>query len=400
MKQQRPAFFHFGILNATVAISGFTQGMLLPVIAIIFERDGIPSSINGIHAAGLYIGMLLVIPFMEAPLRRFGFKPFILAGGLTVILTLISFSAWKSVWFWFTLRLLIGIGNNILHFGTQTWITFLSSARNRGRNISIYGLAFGLGYGFGPMMTRLLEISETLPFIISAGLSFIVWLTLFYLKNEFPEQGNPNEKSSPFAMFKRFNNVWKYAWVAFLLPFGYGFLEASLSGNFPVYALRIGIEVNAVSILLPAFAIGSIFFQLPLGILSDRFGRKNILTIITLLGIFIFATAGIFQTSFVALLVCFFIAGMLVGSIYSLGLAYMVDLVPRHLLPAGNLMASILFSIGSITGPFIGGLTIEYLKNISFFYTISLILLLICISLFFFKPKQEWAGVQKKTVNF
>lgn len=398
MKQQRPAHVLFGILNVTVAISGFTQGMLLPLIAIIFERDGIPSSINGIHAAGLYIGMLIAIPFMEAPLRRFGFKPFIIVGGLTVILTLISFSAWKSVWLWFILRLLIGIGNNILHFGTQTWITFLSSDRHKGRNISLYGLSFGLGYGFGPMMTRLLEINETMPFIISAGLSFIVWLTLFYLRNEYPEKGNKEEKSSFIQTFSRFKLVWKYAWIAFLFPFGYGFLEASISGNFPVYALQIGIEISTVSILLPAFAIGGIFFQLPLGILSDRFGRRIILTIIMLLGFLIFAVAGIFQESVLVLLICFFLAGMLVGSIYSLGLAYMVDLVPRHLLPAGNLVASILFSIGSIAGPFIGGLTIQYLNNISFFYTISLMLLLIFITIVLFNPKHEWA-VQKKSVH-
>lgn len=73
---------------------------------------------------------------------------------------------------------------------------------------------------------------------------------------------------------KRFGQVWKYAWAALLPPFGYGFLEASLNGNFPVYALRTGIDINAVSFILPAFAIGGIVFQLPLGILSDKYGRK------------------------------------------------------------------------------------------------------------------------------
>lgn len=69
---------------------------------------------------------------MEVPLRKFGYKPIIIAGRLTVILALVFFSLWKSVWFWFFLRFLIGIGNNFLHFGLQTWITALSSERNRG----------------------------------------------------------------------------------------------------------------------------------------------------------------------------------------------------------------------------------------------------------------------------
>lgn len=389
MKSQRPAFMHFFILNATVAISGFTQGMLLPLIAIIFEKDGIPSTVNGLHAASLYIGMLLAIPFMEAPLRRFGYKPFIMTGGLTIIVTLLAFSAWKSIWFWFILRLFIGIGNNVLHFGTQTWITSLSSARNRGRNISIYGLCFGLGYGFGPLSTHLLEINETLPFIISACLSLVVWLTLFLLKNEYPEAADTTENPSILQTFKQFRIVWKYAWVAFLFPFAYGFLEASVNSNFPVYALRIGIDVSTVSLLLPMFAVGTIVFQLPLGVLSDRFGRRNILTLVLPLGVVTFATAGVFQEYISVLMVCFFVAGMFVGSIFSLGLAYMVDLVPKNLLASGNLLATVLFSIGSITGPFIGGLTIQYVRSISFFYTISLMLLIVFLVLFLFKPDQK-----------
>lgn len=45
----------FWILISIVAISGFSQGMLLPLIAIIFENDGISSSLNGLNATGLYI---------------------------------------------------------------------------------------------------------------------------------------------------------------------------------------------------------------------------------------------------------------------------------------------------------------------------------------------------------
>jgi hypothetical protein len=47
----------FWILVSIVAISGFSQGMLLPLIAIIFEEDGLSSSLNGFHATGMYLGV-------------------------------------------------------------------------------------------------------------------------------------------------------------------------------------------------------------------------------------------------------------------------------------------------------------------------------------------------------
>ncbi|WP_102261452.1 MFS transporter [Mesobacillus jeotgali] len=369
----------FWILVSIVAISGFSQGMLLPLIAIIFEQDGVSSSMNGFHATGLYLGILIASPLMEAPLRRFGYKPIILIGGFTVAISLALFPLWKSFWFWFLLRLAIGIGDHMLHFATQTWITSFSPKDRLGRNISLYGLFFGLGFAAGPLMTGFVKINTTLPFIISSAISLAAWLTVWLLKNERPE--HDTDSSSFFGTMKRFGKVFKYAWVAFLPPFGYGFLEASLNGNFPVYAMRSGIGVDAVALLLPAFAIGGILSQLPLGILSDKLGRRNVLLVVTLAGFISFTAAGLLENSTTGLLICFFIAGTVVGSTFSLGISYMADLLPKQLLPAGNLMCGIFFSFGSISGPFIGGLAIQWLKGISFFYVISTMLLLIFIAL-------------------
>ncbi|UII56527.1 MFS transporter [Cytobacillus spongiae] len=373
----------FWILISIVAISGFSQGMLLPLIAIIFEQDGVSSSINGLHATGLYIGILLASPLMEAPLRKLGYKPIILIGGIMVVLSLLLFPVWKSFWFWFILRLLIGVGDHMLHFGTQTWITSFSPEDRRGRNISLYGLFFGIGFAAGPLMTRFLAINEAMPFLISGAISLVAWTMIFWIKNEFPAEDM--ETSNFLGTFKRFGRVWKYAWVAFLPPFGYGFLEASLNGNFPVYALRTGIDISAVSIILPAFAVGSIVFQLPLGMLSDKYGRRQILLLVMLSGFIAFAAAGMFQDSVIGLLICFFIAGMLVGSTFSLGISYMTDLLPKQLLPTGNLMCGIFFSLGSISGPFIGGLSIQFFEN-SFFFVISLMLFFIWLALLSFRP--------------
>ncbi|MET1014012.1 MAG: MFS transporter, partial [Paenisporosarcina sp.] len=146
MKQFSPSEKRrFLILVTIVSISGFSQGMLLPLISIIFEQDGLSASLNGLNATGLYIGTLLVSPFMEQPLRRFGYKPIILIGGILVFLSLLLFPLWKSVIFWFVLRLFIGIGDHLLHFSTQTWITSFSSKERLGRNIALYGLSFGIG---------------------------------------------------------------------------------------------------------------------------------------------------------------------------------------------------------------------------------------------------------------
>ncbi|MFY0800767.1 MFS transporter [Peribacillus frigoritolerans] len=376
----------FSVLILIVGISGFSQGMLLPIIAIIFENDGLSSSLNGFHAASLYIGILLISPFMEAPLRKYGYKPLIIFGGITVILSLALFPVWKSFWFWFVLRFFIGIGDHTLHFATQTWITAISPKTKRGRNLAIYGLFFSLGFMVGPLMTKLLEINQSLPFIITSILSLLAWSAVFLIRNELPEQDD-SESTSFLGTLKRFTKVSRIAWVAFLLPFTFGVLEASLNSNFPVFALRSGIDLTAVSIIIPAFSAGTLLTQIPLGMISDRFGRRKTLLTILFLGFAIFTLAGIYSHSVLGLFICFMFGGMMVGSTFSLGISYMADLLPRNLLPAGNLLCSIFFSLGSIGGPFFGGLVIEHIQGGNFFYMISIMLFLVFISLALFKEK-------------
>lgn len=267
----------FWILVAIVSISGFSQGMLLPLIAVIFEQDGVSSALNGLSATGLYIGIIAVAPFMEPQLRKFGFKPLILVGGAMVILALLAFPLWKSVLFWFVLRILIGVGDQALHFSTQTWITSTSPHHKLGRNIAIYGMSFSVGFGAGPLFVPLVEVFEALPFIISGILCLIAWSLVFFLRNDFPEHSASSMGAK--GTLQRFRTALVIGWVAFLPPLGYGFLEASLSAIYPVYALRQSFDISMVSYILAAFSVGAIATQLPLGELSDRIGRKKVLMI-------------------------------------------------------------------------------------------------------------------------
>lgn len=380
----------FRILIALVAISGFSQGMLLPLLGVILEKNGISSSVNGLHATGLYLGVLIASPFMEKPMKKIGFKPMILTGGILVFVSLALFPFWQALWFWFVLRVTIGIGDNMIHFGTQTWITSTAEKATRGRSIAFYGLSFSFGFMLGPLMTRFLSISEAAPFLISAGLSMFVWSFMFFVRNKWPEESM--DASAQTSSVKRFIKAVRIAWIALLPGFGYGFLEATLHGIFPVYGLRIGHDVDVLSLIIPCFAFGSILFQIPLGILSDRIGRRSILILLLSIGSVCFLFAAMFETSVIALFTAFSLAGIFVGSTYSLGITYMTDLLPEDLLPAGNLLVAIGFSIGSISGPFLSGLFIDLFPGISFFYLIVIMLvLLLAVTYFKREPSRQRA---------
>ena len=370
----------FWVLVLIVAISGFSQGLLLPLISIIFERDGVSSALNGFTATGIYVGTLLIAPFVEAPLRRWGYKPIIIFGGLVVAVSLLMFSLWKSVMFWFILRLLIGIGDHMLHFSTQTWITSTAKRETLGKTMAIYGLSFGVGFAVGPLFVPLLEISETVPFIISSALCLMAWLMVFTIRNEKPE---PIVAGAEQSSWKRYIVTFKYAWIAFIPSFTYGFLESSLNTLYAVSAIRIGIDVSLVSIILSSFAIGAIVTQLPLGALGDKIGRSAVVTIGFGIGAMLFALSSLFEHNGYIVLALFACAGMVLGSMFSLGITYMADLTPQDLLPTGNILCGIFFSVGSLSGPILGGLYLDYIEASFLWLVCSFLAVAFAVNVFY-----------------
>ncbi|SDE88062.1 Predicted arabinose efflux permease, MFS family [Fontibacillus panacisegetis] len=346
----------FVILLSVIVLGGVSQGLLLPLLSIFMEEQGIPSSVNGMHAAALYIGSFAMSLVAERVLGVTGFKKLLLGGLIVVLISLPLFPLVTNLKLWFILRLLVGIGDSAIHFTSQLWLVLVSPPERRGRNISLYGMSYGLGFSLGPLGIHLLPLGKLLPFVILAVLFVVmIMIVIVRMPDMHPEKLEPGEGATE----RKYTLIYKLAWFALLPSLLYGYMESSMNSNFPIYGLRIGLSTGEISTLLPFFGIGGLILQLPLGILSDRFGRKGILMVAGLLGGLMFLFVPLCGNQFWALVILFMLAGGLVGSFFSLGLAYAADLLPRHLIPAANVIASFHFSFGSIIGPNLGGQVME-----------------------------------------
>lgn len=372
---------HYFILIAVVVAAGLSQGLLLPVLAIFLERMGISSSMNGLNAAALYVGSFAMTLVAERLLGWVGFKKLIISGLVLVMLSLVAFPLIPSVAVWFVLRVLVGIGDSALHYAAQLWVLMMSTAKNRGRSISFYGMSYGLGFSIGPLGIPLLKYGEAVPFIILAVLFlFILLVVLFKLPNLKPVKSENGEQQPA----GRYLKSYRLAWFALIPAFLYGYMEAGINSNFPVYGLRSGFTLGEISALLPFVGIGGLVLQLPLGIWSDKFGRKRVLAIAGIVGGCSFLLIPVAGTNFWATLILLTLAGGLVGSFFSLGLAYAADILPRVLLPAANVVASFHFNAGSIAGPNAGGAIMETGWNGGIFVLLGgLYILFACTGLWF-----------------
>lgn len=372
------------VLLLAVVVAGMSQGLLLPLLSIMLERSGVSSDMNGLNSAAMYIGIFCTMFFIERPVKRYGYRNVIVAGIAIVSMAGILFPLTESLAVWFVLRLLVGVGDSALHYTTQLWIVSSSPAEGRGKYISFYGMAYGIGFSVGPLGINLLPLGKAVPFLTTSAIFVVVLLLVLRLRNEYPE---PIKKDA--ARENRFMATYRIAWFVLIPGLLYGLMESSMNSSFPLYGLRIGMEGHWISLLLLAFGVGSLVLQLPLGMLSDRIGRKPVLIVCGLTGALAFLTIPAAGSQVAVLFLLFAVAGGVVGSFFTLGLAYAADILPRAMLPTANVIASIHFSIGSMMGPTLGGYGIRYVSIHSFFLFLGATFLVFSLLGFGFRAKHN-----------
>ncbi|WP_376717933.1 MFS transporter [Paenibacillus forsythiae] len=381
---QRSGTLQYMILIAVIVISGLSQGLLLPVISILLEQKGVSSSLNGFNAAALYIGSFAMTLAAERMLGAVGFKKLMTGGIGLVLVCLLLFPLLPGVTAWFLIRLFIGVGDAAINYAAQLWVLLMTPAEHRGRNLSFYGMSYGLGFGLGPLGIGLLRYGESVPFLALALLFVLVLLPAFSLPDTRPERAAHTEGQA-----RRFRRVYRLAWYALIPALLYGYMEASLNSSFPVYGLREGLSETQIAALLPFAGLGGLLLQLPLGLLSDRWGRGRVLAFAGLGGGLAFMLLPA-SPGFPATLILLLMVGGLVGSFFSLGLAYAADILPRSLIPAANVASFFHFGAGSIAGPAVSGVLLQYGYGGWAFGLMGFLYILFGCAGLLFSPKREF----------
>ncbi|GED68948.1 putative MFS-type transporter YfkF [Brevibacillus reuszeri] len=370
--------YTFWVLILVVSIAGLSQGLSIPLLAVLLEQQGVSTVMNGLNAAALYIGMVLISPWLEIPLRRIGYRSTILVGMVLLTIATALIPLFSHLIVWFFLRMLMGIGDSSLHYSSQMWVTKIASPKTRGRDLSMYGLAYGVGFSVGPLGLNLLPLGIWVPFGTLLVLYVVAFILLARIKNEFPDKIVQTEKKQ-----NKYATVLRVGWLALIPSFLYGFMETSLNGSFPVYALRTGLSIEWVSLILPSFVVGSIILQMPLGSLSDRIGRKQVMLVCAIVGgiaFFLFPLSG---ENVYVMMVLLAIAGAAVGSFYSLGLAYSADLLPASMVPTAGIIAGINFGVASILAPNVNGVLMQVWEPWTIFWLMGALLIVFAAACLF-----------------
>ncbi len=176
-------------------------GIIIPILPeLIKEFVG-----GDVTRAGRYYGVIvaayacmqfLCAPILGALSDRFGRRPVILAS-LFGLGTDYLIQAWAPTIGWlFVGRLFAGVmGASITT--ANAYIADVSTPETRARNYGFVGVAFGLGFIFGPALGGLLGgINLRLPFYVAAALALVNWLYGFFV---LPESLAPEHRNKTIA---------------------------------------------------------------------------------------------------------------------------------------------------------------------------------------------------------
>ena len=142
------------------------------------------------------MGFTIVIPLLSLYAERFG-KPLLLISQAGTCAGFLLLGVSNSLWMVFIGRILDGITAGNLSTA-QAYISDHTAPENRAKAFGVIGVAFGIGFTFGPLLGGWLghEYDMHVPFLVSAGLSALsIFCTYTLLPKELPPQERPSMKA-------------------------------------------------------------------------------------------------------------------------------------------------------------------------------------------------------------
>lgn len=266
-----------------------------------------------------------------------------------------------------------------------TMVTHLSASTVRGQAIGIYSSLRGASFGVGTMVGGAVVTYHgfVAGFYLSAALVLLstILIVLFVEETKAPEAKTPVGPSTEDHFIIRILAI-----AMFMMLVGIMLILSLL----PAYQVRLGASEFLLGIAISAYVISRIVFQVPIGILSDRFGRKfPILAGIFFNAIIVYALGHVDDVN--SLILLRLLQGIAMAAVETPLLALAVELSGEKKVSSRVSTITSAQAAGVAMGPLIGGVFGGYVSFETPFHISSLLIVLSGILV--------WAALRKKNGN-
>ena len=331
-----------GLISAQAAL-----GIMTPLIPILLLRVGASSPEIGLVASAYYIGFLAGALTSDRIVTRVGhiraFAVFAALAADAALLLVFSAVAWQVA----ALRLLIGFASSGMFLVVESWLNDRSDASNRGRAFGAYLDASWGASALGPLALNVVAASPVMFVLVGVGFATAV------LPMALTRQANPIVRpQAHFALL----TLYRVSPAGIACCLASGLINGAYYSLVPVYLQRQDYGTGSVAAFISAAMIAGLLVQYPVGVLSDRFGRRVVMLVAIGTALALSVALALFGGVSLAVVnvLGFGFAGM-TAPLYGLGAGQTNDRMERgdYVAASGGLLFT--WSLGSTVGPALAG---------------------------------------------
>ncbi|WP_058321090.1 MFS transporter [Sinorhizobium sp. GL28] len=321
------------------------QGLLLPVRG---TAEGYPTTILGLIGTSWAAGFVLGCFFAPNVVKRIGHvRAFSVFASLIAIVALLTGIMIDPTW-WLILRALTGFSTAGTSMIIESWLNERATNESRGVIFSLYIAITLFGVVGGQMMIPFGDTSTSIFFMICGILYCVAMLPTLMSKAASPQ---PLKKVS-----LDLRGLYRNSPVSFLGILLVGIANGAFGTLGAVFGRQAGLSDSTVAAMMSVAIFAGAVMQLPAGRLSDRIDRRYVLAALAGVG----AVAGLLifliepsQVWIVLTLIAIY--GAAANALYPIAVSHANDFATAEdfVKVSGGLL--LLYGIGTIIGPTIGG---------------------------------------------
>ena len=351
------------VLFLCALIIGIKLGTLIPLLSLILESRGYSNTEIGLNVVAQPLAVILFVRITPIIIHKIGLARSIVIAQIFTILLYFTFPIFESLTAWFIIRFLIGFAGALAWNAFDTWMLSMADDSNRGKIVTIYNTVFVIGFAIGPMVISLTGIEGWLPFVVIAALSFLAIIPLITIKIDDPKL--PEKKSLPvFAAIIAAPTIFGAAILC-------GLDDVMFVSFFPIFMIKSNFSQDLALQFVTITLVGGVICQPIVGVLLDKVNKRllmNIAVLITFICPIIFA---VFINNFYIMAISCFMWGGAASGIFAISLTMLGERYSASQVAGATAILVMVFEVGSLTGPLIGGRVMDIVGPMGFIYTIT-----------------------------
>ena len=346
-------------------------GIMTPLIPLLLLKVGASSPAIGAVASAYYLGFLGGALTADRIVMRVGhirgFAVFAAVAADAALVLVFTSAAWEVG----VLRALIGYASSGMFLVVESWLNDRSDASNRGRAFGAYLVASWGAGALGPLALNVVPASPIMFVLVGVAFATAV------LPMALTQQANPAVRpQAHFALVK----LYRVSPVGVACCLASGLINGAYYSLVPVYLERQGYGAGSVAAFISAAMIAGLLVQYPIGMLSDRFGRRPVMVGVLLAAFAMTIVMGLAGgVPFVTIAALGFVFSGMTAPLYGLGAGQTNDRMERgdYVAASGGLL--FIWSLGSSVSPSAAGLVMGRVGPSGLFGYLALVLVVLGI---------------------